>query len=680
MTTTQVLPVFYRTHMVNQLIESINEASNTAYYVFVSNHVPRPNTSLTTPKDTVNELETSAKRNMLFGKRVSNNDVAQMVRKVEYASGTLYTMYDDTDATLYSNNFFVFVNESSYYHVYKCLDNNLGTNSTVEPQFSHIVGSNTAVYQTSDGYRWKYMYSIPSATYTKFATSGYIPVVSNTTVEGGAVDGSIDVVKITTAGKNYNNYFAGTFAADDLRYGGSSTIYKVANSNLNQTNGFYTGCLMYLSSGTGSGQYEHITDFYSNALGSFAVINSTFSTPPVSGTTYEVNPLVDIKGGGKQTINAVARALVNSLSTNSIYRVEMINRGAGYEYATATVIANAVVGVTQNASVRPIQSPSGGHGKNPASELGCSWFGLSVNFSNSESNTIPTVNGFDKVGILRDPLFVNVNIEHSSTNGSFIANEQFYKINPVRINTNASINTTSVGLVCATGDLANQISTGDLVYLQSSNGTAHQIATINVVSNATYASMASNGYFACTETIIYQANVSTTGYVTSTPNSTNILVSSVAGQLSTGDILIGVSSGAKMVVNSTSRAGVSKGFDTFIGMHKYTGTVTANSFSLNEIVYQGSNLASSTANGVLHSAVSNGATVVFYVSNVVGTFVTTSTLKGANSSSEATLTTAHPPEIEFGSGGVMYLENVDTVTRQNNQSETFQTVISFNQG
>jgi hypothetical protein len=673
------LPYNYKTHVARQLLESITEASNTEYYMFCAEHVERSNTTLTVPDDTVKTIYIDSFRNMIFGKRVSNNDMSLMIRNIPYEANKVYTMYDDQDDDLYEQDFYCVVDEISFYHVFKCLDNNLGVNSTVEPQFVHVSGSNTSVYQTSDGYRWKYMYSIPATAMSKFSTEEYIPVVPNTVVSNNATAGSIDIIKITNEGKNYGNYVTGTFTASDVRYDGDSTLYRISNTSVNQTNGYYTNCLIYISSGTGSGQYKTVTNYYVDANGSFVVVNSSFSTAPTSGSEYEVYPKVNIVGDGGQTTNAVARALINSTSTNSVYRVEMLNRGADYKYASATVLANSVVGVTSNAEVRPIYVPSGGHGKNQAEELACSKLAVSVNFSNSESNTIPTTNGFDKIGIIKNPLFANVNIEHSSTNGTFLASEVFHKITPVRINKNCATSSTSAAITCSDGDFVNQLSLGDWVYLKSSNGLAHQVATISSITNSSYINISSNALFTCTETIMYQANISSNGYIVSTPNATNILVTNVHGQLFTNDIIIGYSTGATAVVNTISRSSVDKNFDTYVGMYKYIGTIVSGSFDADEYVYQGANLSSSFANGVLHSAVANGGTTTFYVSNVVGIFNTSNTFTGANSGATASLSSLHVPEIVQGTGTVIYLENLDTVPRQNNQSETLKIILSFDQ-
>ena len=61
------------------------------------------------------------------------------------------------------------VDEGAWTHVYKCLDNASNAYSTSTPTFAHITGSNTSLYQTADGYKWKYLWSVASASLDKFS-------------------------------------------------------------------------------------------------------------------------------------------------------------------------------------------------------------------------------------------------------------------------------------------------------------------------------------------------------------------------------------------------------------------------------------------------------------------------------------------------------------------------------
>lgn len=670
---TKLTTVNFKTNVINELIQSITETPNTEYYMFAGEHVNRTVIPPPAPEDMVSETLVDAYRKMSFGKRITPTDVAPMIRNIPYQSEYLFTMYDDQDADLFDSDYYCVVDESSFYHVYKCLDNNLGANSTIEPVFAHITGANTIVYQTSDGYRWKYMYSIPLADYEQFATENYVPVYSNSTVSDAAVYGSIDVIKIELEGKNYNNYMSGSFTAADVRYNGNSTLYRVSNNNISLVNGYYTDTLIYISAGTGAGQYKTVSDYFTDSNGSFVVVNSVFTTPPENGSSWDINPRVDIVGSGIETVNAVARCLINASSTNSIYRVEMLNRGVGYDFATATATANDVVGISSVAQLRPIFPPKNGHGFDPAPELGSKWVTFGINFSNTESNTIIAQSDYQKIGILKDPLFANVQIEYKNRDGTFIANELISVLNPIYISANATINSTSntLSLTIGTGNFQNQISVGDAVYLAGSNGTVHQITNVQAVTNNDVLELESVGLFACTETIVYLANTSTEAYIVTTANTTDMFVTNVAGVLSTDDYYIGWASGAQAQVNAISRNGLAKGFDTFVQLYKYDTSSISGTFIEDEYVTQGDK------EGRLHSVVTNSGISSIYVSDQIGAINTASALVGNTSLATATLSEAYSPELVFGSGDVLYLENIDPVTRSNTQSETFKITFEF---
>jgi hypothetical protein len=674
---TKLVTTKYKNHIVDQLVESITETSNTEYYIFTSDHVDRTSATIPTPIDKNREVEWGVYHNMLFGKRLTSSDIKPMVKKNAWTSGTRYTMYDDNDDDLYDQEFFVVVDETSWLHVYKCLDNNGNTPSTSQPTFSHITGSNTSLYETSDGYRWKYMYSFSASDDDQFSTAEYIPVVANSTVISQADSGAIDIIKVDDGGKNYGNYTSGTFVSGDIRVSGNDVLYAISNNTLNTTNGYYTGCIMYIATGAGAGQYKRVNTHFSNSSGSYVGVNSAFSTTPSNGDDYQIHPEVVITGDGQQTTNAVARALINSTSTNSVYRVEMLNRGANYKYHIANVTANAVVGVTSTASVRPIYSPHLGHGHDVDAELGAKHFCIGAKFSNSESNTIPTLNDFEKVGLMINPMFTNVYVTYTTSNGTFQNGETARKITPIQVDTAATINTSSGVVSSNTGQFLTQFANGDWVYLKAGNNSAHMISQVDNITNATYMTISANGTFACTNTVVYIANVTASAVVNATVNSTVMVFNNVAGIFQTDDEYIGVTTGSRAVVNSIARNGVTKDFDTFINMFKYTATVTSGTYTDDEVVFEGVDLATSTANARLHSSNVDGGTATIYTTNNVGVFSNSGTIEGNTSGATATITTKYNPELVYGSGDVIFLENIQAVARANNQTETLKLIFAL---
>lgn len=665
---TRLLTNNFKTHVARQLIESVNEVSNSTYYVFMSNHTENADLTVPDANDTIQSTQINLYRDLIQGKRISNTNFNMIVNKNTWHSGDVYDMYEH-DVELLDKEFYVSVSEGSFIHVYKCLDNNMGGQSTSQPTFAHINGANTLFYRTADGYAWKYMYSFSSADDLAFSTSKYIPIIANTVVMNAAVDGVIDVVKVEGVGRKYDNYISGSFSVGDIRVGGNSSIYGISDDAKN-SNSFYTGTIIYLTTGTGAGQYRTVVDYVSNTTGKYIVLQSPFDTTPENGTAYDITPEVKITGTGRETTTARARALVNAASSNSIYRVEMLNRGAGYTYyATANVIANSAVGVQANAELKVIFPPSGGHGFWPQDELLANKLELSLKFSNTENGTILPNNGFRQIGILKDPLFANVSLSISNSVGVFSTGETIYKVSPSLIASNATVNVASNLITLALDAYNNNIQEGDKLFID--NATGFQFATVNNVVNSTTVQLTTNGFFDSDSANVYFANPTAYG-ICNFSNGVAVRLANVYGIFAADDLVIGVNSGAKMTVSDVQRGGLSKGFDTFIGLHKYSGSVESGVFDENEIV-----TTSQGASALLHSVLVSNTETAMYVSNQIGIINSGDTITGANSAASFLVATRYGPEIEFNSGEVIFIENIDRVTRSANTNETLQIIFDF---
>ena len=213
--TTQLITNYFRLHNVNQFKESINETANSVYYVFAARHIPYTGGDGVVPSIT-NTLENTLIdpfEEMVFGKRVSSSDVAVMIPRYNWTTNTQYAAYRSNE-DLSTKQYFVTVDAGSAYHVFKCLDNNGNAYSVNAPDIQQT-SADDEYYATNDGYQWKYMFSITSANFSKFATANLVPVFANSAVTGNAVSGAIDVIGVTYRGSNYNTYLSGTFESSD---------------------------------------------------------------------------------------------------------------------------------------------------------------------------------------------------------------------------------------------------------------------------------------------------------------------------------------------------------------------------------------------------------------------------------------------------------------------------------
>ena len=69
--------------------------------------------------------------------------------------------------------------------------------STVQPSFSDV-DSRDEVYQTGDGYRWKYLASTSDTDLARFGVTGWFPVVANSEVAALSSPGTIDVCLVAS--------------------------------------------------------------------------------------------------------------------------------------------------------------------------------------------------------------------------------------------------------------------------------------------------------------------------------------------------------------------------------------------------------------------------------------------------------------------------------------------------
>jgi hypothetical protein len=412
---------------VDQFIESFSEPNFNIYYYFVGNPIPFANDNIPpTLNDNVQTTFVDPYDNMIYGKRITSSDIVQMAPRHDWVANTVYTKYTHDDENIMQSNFYVLSDETSSYSIFKCLDNNGGVPSSYRPRLSETSADDDFYFTTADGYQWKYMYSITTTQFAKFATASHLPVYVNSDVVGNSVIGSIDNIEVVLGGSGYASYANGNF--QEVRVAGNPLIYAIDPATASSNTNFYINSALKVTNGTGSGQQRYITGYTVAGSTRRVIIDSPFDTNPTTSSTYEITPLVSIDGDGT---GAQARALVNT-SSNSIYSIEIVQRGSGYTYAAVTVTGNTGIinvstgtAITANsATAKVIISPKGGHGSNAAAELGARFVGISTVFDSSLSGSkVVDENDFRVVGIIKDPLFANVVLEISSSTGVFADGE-----------------------------------------------------------------------------------------------------------------------------------------------------------------------------------------------------------------------------------------------------------------
>lgn len=404
-----------RRQAAQQFIDRV-QAGNDVYYVFIGRSNPFvDDNSPPAPNDTVQEVNIDAYSQMIAGKRVTSSDVCLMIPRYEWTSNTVYDIYTHDDTTLFQKQFYVLVNKGANHSVFKCIDNNNGNPSLVAPDV-YSTSPQDVVYETSDGYKWKYMYSIPDTTYRRFATSRFIPVTPNANVAANAVSGSIQNLQVTFQGSGYHSHGAGVIQIAAVN--GDARVFRVEATKSANTD-FFKNCAFKITSGTGAGQQRLISEYVVSGSLRNVVIDRPFDVLPDNFSRYEISPAVVLSGDGS---GFIGRGLVNTASSNSIYKVEITDPGSGYTYATTTILANTG-GVSNTAVLKPIISPQSGHGSDVAAELGARHLGISITLNSDDvdnDDKILDVNQYRVIGLIKDPLFANVSLTIASPTSAFI--------------------------------------------------------------------------------------------------------------------------------------------------------------------------------------------------------------------------------------------------------------------
>lgn len=223
----------FRLMNAETFVKSFVSVGNTAndYYTFIG----QPNSSNVYANGTIDwetnvpppldgfEEENEIKETILSLKKVTNDDVRRVVRKVTWRTGQIYEMYKNdysiynltpitNSSSLYESNYYV-INED--FRVYICLQNGTdpenpkGRPSVDQPTFIDL--EPRAAGTSGDGYIWKYLYTIKPSEIVKFDSIEFIPVPENWgaensdsfSVKNNAINGSIQIVNIRSRGTNY---------------------------------------------------------------------------------------------------------------------------------------------------------------------------------------------------------------------------------------------------------------------------------------------------------------------------------------------------------------------------------------------------------------------------------------------------------------------------------------------
>ena len=349
----------FRINNAGNFLGDVNNSEN-SYYVFVGLSNPSAavrssvafgrnannaqwNSDITRKKPIDNfNYSNHVKDTMIFGKKITLDNVRRVVRKVTWTKETRYDMYrhDYSESNLASNGKTARLYDSDFYvinkdfNVYVCISNGssgintTGNRSLNEPTLTGLEPF-TASGSSDDGYQWKYLFTVSPSDIIKFDATEYIPLPNNW---ASSTDANIA----------------------NIRDNGNSDI------NNNQIKTIYVD-----NQGTG----------YKNA----------------GAGGQEFNIVGDGSGG---------KAIVEVGTDTKISDVKVSVGGKGYTYGLVDL--TDIQPTSPNAELIPIIPPSKGHGSDIYKELGADRVLVYARFDDSTKD-FPIDTKFAQIGIVKNP-------------------------------------------------------------------------------------------------------------------------------------------------------------------------------------------------------------------------------------------------------------------------------------
>jgi hypothetical protein len=336
--------------------------------------------------------------------------------------------------------------------------------------------------------------------------------------------------------------------------------------------------------------------------------------------------------------------------------------------------------------------PPGGHGADVFKELGAKNIGISVKFVENES-PFTIENDYRTIGLLKDPLFANVNIvtDESTGIGSFTVGESIYQYKPLLLNGKAELfaNTTVTG---SNIDFTAAISNNDMIIF--SNGTHNSLVSVLEVSNSSTLILSSNSILnEANCTITYVKDFSKIGELVEQTSGLINLTNAVSMDLEYSSHLVGSTSGATIDIDLTEplatryliNGRAANNYSAYNQLTKYVGVLSAGpSFIEDEEVYQDSTANEhEKATAYFHSSVdaNSGPYDEVYLTNTKNNFLDVNLsdgiMKGSNSGAQFTIHNKYNGDLVLDSGDILYLENLNPIARANNKAEIIKLFISY---
>ena len=355
-----------------------------------------------TPGDHLDEYG-KARSNLIAVKKVSSANVSHVVPRHTWDGSTSYVAWDSDDGNIFDKKFYVITSE---FKVYKCIVAGGGA-STVQP-----TQTLTQPQAESDGYSWKYMYTVSVADAEKFLTNSYMPVkyISMGGEAQVAVQAANAQDKIIL--KEINDDIAVGMTITGTNIGSGRKVSSIAGTQItmsaNTTGTVAANAILTFAYAADADAEANLTEAdYAQYLNQKASRDDSLAAGierievTAGGSGYTSAPTVTITGDGT---GATATA---TISSGAVTAITVTGKGTNYTRAKVVLSGGGGSLGTARAVIAPNYrgSEKSGHGTDPRAELGGFFMGVNVKLDGADgSGDITVGNDFRQIMLVKNPL------------------------------------------------------------------------------------------------------------------------------------------------------------------------------------------------------------------------------------------------------------------------------------
>lgn len=335
----------FKKQVLDDLFDDFKDSDNVRYYAAIGRSEDWNDSDVATvPTNSFADVRT-ARNSMQSVKLIE--DLSYVIPRRTWVANLIYSAFDDNDVGFPENPFYV-INSNN--EVYICLQQGKRQDGSSQLSTVSPTGNTTgAPFTLSDGYTWKFLYSIGALRADKFLSSQYQPVqyvaatdsdspaeeLQQEIVQNNAVRGQILSYRITNGGQGYTSTPTVTVVGDGtgaqayaVRAGESIVDIRVKEDSAGNSGSSYYGS-----------EYNYANIIITGGGGDSAQARAIL-TPNPKGLGS--NPVIDLKASGVM-FNSKPDGKENDdfITGDEIFRQVLLLRNPRTDSAEGTLLTSA---------------------------------------------------------------------------------------------------------------------------------------------------------------------------------------------------------------------------------------------------------------------------------------------------------------------------------------------------